>query len=466
METYRTGIERLRTPLVAFTIATFAAVAILIAFPGMGDAPKMVSLTIFCIILWILTPIPPAYTGLIGIGLIGVVFSTDLALTGFQKPATWLIGFGLLIGEATRQSGLADWTGDSLTVWAVPTSAVDQPRRIYRRVLVALSLGAHALAFFVPSSLVRVLIILPVLNEASERFESQDARIGVVLGPALATFYGSTGILTADIPNIMISGFGESIADHQLSWTEWWLHMYPVMGITRVLIICCVVYFLFRPDTNSDVDLPNAPRGGSAATERRMLAFLLVGTGIWMTDFVHGFHPVIGAIVVVVLVSLPDIGVAGFQELSDNIDFSILFFIAAVFAIGDGLSATGFTDAAAEYLLAVIPADAPLAVSLGVVFAITVLLVFAVEVLAVASVLTPVLIPYAEATGLPLTPVLLVETMALSIHVFPYQSAVLVVILSADAITTRDLVRTTTVCSLATVAVLFPLQLGIFLLSY
>lgn len=40
-------------------------------------------------------PIPPAYTGLIGIGLIAVAFSTQLALTGFQKPATWLIGFGL-----------------------------------------------------------------------------------------------------------------------------------------------------------------------------------------------------------------------------------------------------------------------------------------------------------------------------------------------------------------------------------
>lgn len=127
----------------------------------------MVSLAMFCVVLWALTPIPAAYTGLIGIGLIAIVFSTDLALTGFQKPATWLIGFGLLMGEVTRRSGLANWTGDYLTAWVLSTSADTRPRRAYRRLLIALSLGAHGLAFLVPSSLVRVLILLPVLAETS-----------------------------------------------------------------------------------------------------------------------------------------------------------------------------------------------------------------------------------------------------------------------------------------------------------
>lgn len=311
----------------------------------------------------------------------------------------------------------------------------------------------------------RILIIAPILKEIGGLFEDREARVGLFLGPAFATFYGSSGILTADIPNIMITGFASSIADHQISWTEWLFHMYPIMGITRVFLICGVVYYLFHPDSTSSVDIPELTQDGATSTERRMLAFLLIGAGIWATDFIHSFHPAIGAVVVVVFAFLPRIGVTDFQNVGE-VDFSILFFIAAVFAIGDGLTQTGFTDEAADYLLALVPTDAPLAIIFAVVFGITFLLAFLMEGLAVASVLTPILIPYAEATGLPLTPVLMSEALALSSYFFPYQSAVLVVILAEGPANTGEVVRTTVACSLTTILILLPLQFMFFTLLY
>ncbi|ELY61999.1 SLC13 family permease [Natronococcus jeotgali] len=461
----RTLIEKARDPPIAFFVAVIVAASIWGLFAEMAGIAWMLSITLFCIVLWILTPIPPAYTGLIGIGLIAIVFSTDLALTGFQKPATWLIGFGLLMGEAARKSGLANWVGTSITARTVSESASARPIWTYRRLLLALSIGGHALAFFIPSALVRILIIAPILKETGDLFSDRSARVGLFLGPAFATFYGSSGILTADLPNIMITGFGGSIADHHVSWTEWLFHMYPVMGLTRVLLVCGVVYYLFRPDSDSRIDIPELNRNGATSTEKRMLAFLLVGTGIWATDFVHGIHPVVGAVVVVALAFLPRIGVADFQNVGET-DFSILFFIAAVFAIGDGLTQTGFTDEAADYLLALVPTEASLAIIFAVVFGITFLLAFLMEGLAVASVLTPVLIPYAEAAGLPLTPVLMSEALALSSYFFPYQSAVLVVILAEGTADTGEVVRTTVACSLATIVVLLPLQFAFFTLLY
>ncbi|ELY50959.1 SLC13 family permease [Natronolimnohabitans innermongolicus] len=461
---HRSVIESVRAPPVAFALAIAVAATTWFALSGTGDAAWMLSITIFCIALWILTPVPPAYTGLIGIGLIAVTFSTELALTGFQKPATWLIGFGLLMGEATRRSGLANWAGSKITARTVSESASVQPVRTYRRLLVALSIGAHALALLIPSALVRILIIAPILKETGDLFDDRAARVGLFLGPAFATFYGSSGILTADLPNIMITGFGGSIAGHHVSWTEWLFHMYPIMGLTRVLMVCAIVYFLFRPDPSSSVDLPTQT-GGPTRTERRMLAFLLVGAAIWATDFVHGFHPVVGAVAVVVLAFLPNIGVTDFESVGET-DFSIIFFIAAVFAIGDGLAHTGFTEDAAEHLLALVPTDASLMVVLAVVFAITFLLAFLMEGLAVASVLTPILIPYAEAAGLPLTPVLMSEAMALSAYFFPYQSAVLIVILAEGTADTGEVIRTTVACSVATICLLIPLQLAFFTFLY
>ncbi|WP_436348205.1 SLC13 family permease [Natronorubrum sp. FCH18a] len=460
----RSVIEQIQTPPISFAVAIAVTATTWIAVSGMGDAAWMLSITVFCIALWILTPVPPAYTGLIGIGLIAVTFSTELALTGFQKPATWLIGFGLLMGEATRRSGLANWAGTRITARTVSESVRMQPVRTYRRLLLALSIGAHALAFLIPSSLVRILIIAPILTETGDLFDDREARVGIFLGPAFATFYGSSGILTADLPNIMLAGFGQSIAGHHISWSEWWFHMYPVMGLTRVLLVCGVVYYLFRPDPSSSVSVPDGT-GTTTRTERRMLAFLLIGALIWATDFVHGFHPVVGALVVVALAFLPSVGVTDFESVGET-DFSILFFIAAVFAIGDGLAHTGFTEDAADHLLGLIPTDASLAAILAVVFGITFLLTFLMEGLAVASVLTPILIPYAEAAGLPLTPVLMSEALALSSYFFPYQSAVLVVILAEGTADTGEVIRTTVACSLVSILVLLPLQLIVFTLLY
>lgn len=93
------------------------------------------------------------------------------------------------------------------------------------------------------------------------------------------------------------------------------------MGFIRVLLVIGIIYFLFRPSTNLSFDIPDNDEQTNDTTERRMLAFLLVGAGIWATDFVHGFHPMIGAVVVVVLVFLPKIGAADFETVSSDINF-------------------------------------------------------------------------------------------------------------------------------------------------
>lgn len=143
----RTLIKKTQAPPITFLIAGAVAASTWVLFAGTTGIAWMLSITLFCIVLWILTPIPPSYTGLIGIGLIAIAFSTDLALTGFQKPATWLIGFGLLMGEATRRSGLANWVGTNITARMISEPASVQPVRTYRRLLIALSIGGIYLPF-------------------------------------------------------------------------------------------------------------------------------------------------------------------------------------------------------------------------------------------------------------------------------------------------------------------------------
>ncbi|ADJ13601.1 SLC13 family permease [Halalkalicoccus jeotgali] len=458
-------LDALRSPLPAFALAAAIGAIALVAAPLAADAATMLAITLFCIVLWVLTPVPPAYTGVICIGLVGAAFSTELALVGFRSPATWLIGFGLLIGLATRESGLADWAGRWLVARAVPALWREDPRRSYGALLVALCLGTLAFALLVPSTLVRVLVLAPVLYETGRFFEDRDARIGLFLGPLFATFYGASGIYTAALPNVIISGIAESVGDLAIGWTEWATVLFPVMGLARTVLVAGVVFALYRPAADSGVEVPEDGPGSAGGRERRMALFLLAGALFWMTDFLHGLHPVFGAILVVVLAFLPTVGVVEFSRAGDP-DYSILFFLGGVFAVGEGLSQTGFADLAAGALFETIPADGSLALVLAFVFGATILLNLLMEGLAVASVLTPVLVSYASGTGLPLTPVVMTEALALGTYFFPYQSAVLVAILAQDGVEAGDLIRVTVACSLATILLLLPIQFGLFSILY
>ena len=436
---------------VSLPVGVAAAAGILAYAPVAAEMAAMLAITAFCISLWIGSPVSPWFTGLLGIGLIGVAFSSDLALTGFQSAATWLIVLGIFLGEATRQSGLA------ATV-----------ERVALRVLLAV-LSAAALGFvvLVPSSLVRVLILGPILISIGQLFTDRRPRVGLFLGPLFVTYYAGTGILTGSLANIIITGLFEANAGLSIGWVEWAVWLGPVMGVGRAVVITAIAYALYRP---RDADAIDASNGADLSVEasaeaRRMMAFLLVGVAIWATDSIHGLHPLYGALVVTVLAFAPNIGVVG-PDAASNADFSIVFFLGAIFAIAEGLQQTGFTEVAANALLSGFPEGGSLPIALGFFVIAAIALTFVMEGLAVASVLTPVLVTFSQTAGLPLEPVAMIEAVALNTYFFPYQSAVLVAILGLDVVDSRELIVMATVCSLATLLVLLPIQIAVFAFAF
>jgi len=449
----------------AVPAAVAAGGAVLGAAPLAPEPARMLAIALFCVVLWIGTPVEPWFTALLGIGLIGIGFSAELALFGFRSPATWLVAVGLLVGEAASESGLAGLV-ERITLSRMPERVAADATSAYRYLLVVLSGGSLALAVLVPSSLVRVVILAPILVSVGEPFDDRAARIGLFLGPLFATYYGAAGILTGSLANIIVTGLVESGGGPSISWALWAAWMGPVMGIGRTALVVGVTYLLYRPSESGSVTAPDQVASVEASPrERRMLAFLLVGVAIWATDFVHGLHPLFGAVVVALLSFAPRIGVIDHDAVGET-DFSIIFFLGAIFAIAEGLRRTAFTDLAATTLLSYLPADPSLPLVLVFVVLVSMALSFVMEGLAVASVVTPVLVSFAAAAGIPLVPVAMVESVALNSYFFPYQSAVLVSILGLDVVDSVELSRMASVCTVATLAVLLPIQIGLFALVF
>ena len=451
---------------VSLPVGVAAAAGILAYAPVAAEMAAMLAITAFCISLWIGSPVSPWFTGLLGIGLIGVAFSSDLALTGFQSAATWLIVLGIFLGEATRQSGLAA-TVERVALRVLPEDATTNATVAYRHLLAVLSAAALGFVVLVPSSLVRVLILGPILVSIGQLFTDRRPRVGLFLGPLFVTYYAGTGILTGSLANIIITGLFEANAGLSIGWVEWAVWLGPVMGVGRAVVITAIAYALYRP---RDADAIDASNGADLSVEasaeaRRMMAFLLVGVAIWATDSIHGLHPLYGALVVTVLAFAPNIGVVG-PDAASNADFSIVFFLGAIFAIAEGLQRTGFTEVAANALLSGFPEGGSLPIALGFFVIAAIALTFVMEGLAVASVLTPVLVTFSQTAGLPLEPVAMIEAVALNTYFFPYQSAVLVAILGLDVVDSRELIVMATVCSLATLLVLLPIQIAVFAFAF
>ena len=444
----------------ALPAAVVVGAATYLYAPLPAGQATVLSITLFSIVLWIGNPVPPWFTGIACVGLLGVAYRTETALTGFSQPALWLIVFGLVVGEVTRRSGLVDVI-ERGTLSRIPAETLERPVRLYAGLLLGLSLVGLGLVLLVPSGLVRILILAPVLIEVGDRFDSREASLGLFLAPAFSTYYGSAGVLTGGLPNIVIVGVLESVAGQTIGWAEWFVTMFPLMGLGKTLVIVATVFALYRPDPDATVRAGVAESAIDAGGARRMTLFLLAGVAFWATDFVHGFHPMYGALLVAGLALLPRVGVADFDAVGD-VDFSIVFFVGAVFAIADGLSRSGFTDVAANRLLSFVPGDAPLWLALLAVFGVTIAMTLVLEGVATSSVLTPVLISYVESAGLPLLPVLFVEAIALETYFFPYQSIVLVTILGLDVMEPWELIRATAVISIVGTVTLLPLQILVF----
>ncbi|WP_227355811.1 SLC13 family permease [Haladaptatus salinisoli] len=442
------------------------AVAVLLYAPVSGDTAAMVAITVFCVSLWIGSPVKPWFTGLVCIGLIGVTFSTEVALVGFRSPATWLIVLGILIGEATRTSGLANLI-ERWTLRRMPAARFENTIAAYRYLLVTLSFASLLLAVLIPSSVVRVLILGPILISIGELFEERRAKVGIFLGPLFATFYGSSGVLTGSLANIIITGIVEANAGVTISWTEWLLWMGPIMGVGRTVAIIAVAYFLYRPHNSRSIVRPAESEDAFeiSSDERRMLGFLLLGVAVWATDSFHGLHPLYGALLVALLTFAPRIGVVGSETLAEA-DFSIIFFLGAIFAIAEGLQRTAFTDLAAKAILSNLSGDASLVVVLTVVSIASVILVFLMEGLAAASVLTPILTSFTSGAGVPLLPVAMVEAVVLNSYFFPYQSAVLIAILGLDMADSGEVIRVAALGSILTFGILLPIQAVAFALVF
>jgi di/tricarboxylate transporter len=438
--------------IAALALLLYIAPATLGLVPALGPPAALVLLALG---LWATGALPAHQTALLVFVLATVLEIAPPAVifSGFASTGLWLVFGGLVIAAAIEGTGL----GRRLARLVVAHLNGSYGRIIYGSVAIGVGLS-----FLVPAAMGRILILLPIFRVlASELGFTAGSRgaLGIMLAAALGSFMPSFAILPANLPNMVLLGAMETIYGIGISYGQYLVLQFPVLGLAKAVLLAELIRRLFP-------DRPSAPGAGAApeplppwsGPERRLFAILVLALGFWATDWLHGISPGWIALAAALLCLLPGIGVIDTRTFETRMNFSSFIYVAGMLGMVSLIDDSGLARALGGTLLEWLPltpdADAR---NFAALVGVSTLTTFITAVAGMPAVLTPLAAPMADAADLPLITVLMTQVFGFSSLALPYQSPPLMVALQIARIPLGIATRLTLILSLATLLLLVPL---------
>jgi anion transporter len=420
--------------------------------PGDGNAPAILGLILLTIGLLATSAIPEYLTALVlfALAMVFALAPAEVVFAGFESAALWLVFGGMVLGVAVRTTGL----GARLAHRLAPVFGTS-----YTGVIFGTLLSAMVFGFLVPSSIGRIMLLLPITLALAKRLGfSIDSRgyKGMVLATGLGCFLPTFGILPANVPNVVLLGIAEELYDVQLTYGHWLLLHFPVLGLLKSAVVGALIVALF-PDRPSAETREPAP-GPMTAEEWRLTVVLCLALAGWMSDFWHGISPAWVSLSAAVVVMFPGFGLFGPRDFA-KINFAPIVYVAGVLGLGALIAYSGW----GEHLgaaIAQIPSLGPdqafgnfatlVAAGIGIGLGST--------LAGVPAVMTPLAADLAEATGLTVQTVLMLQMPAFSTPLLPYQAPPLIVAMQIGHLRSTEAIKLVLAIALVTLVLLLPLD--------
>ena len=448
----------LRAPLIAGGLGGLSLVLWFMPTPE-GATPEMMraaALVVIAIGCWATVLLPEHLVALLFF-LASMVFgvaSAPVIFSGFASPAFWLVFGGLIIGAAVERTGL----GRRIARALVSRFAGGYLATVAGVVTVCLALG-----FLMPSTMGRLVLLLPIVTALAARLGYADGsrgRTGLVIATGFGSYLGPVAILPANVPNNVLLGAAQTFHGIQIQYFDWLVIHFPDLGLLKSALLVAVVWWLFN-DRPGDPDATTEEVGSVYwSTEERRLALLLAAAlALWATDALHGVSPAWVSLGAGLICLMPFVALVPPQAFRDKVPMNPLVYVAGILGVGALVADSGLGAALAKGVLAVIELDpeAPARSFFALSF-VSMVLGTVSTMPGVPAILTPIADEIALASGLPIETVLMTFVVGFSTVFFPYQVPPLIVLLQLGGIPARAAIKTALVSATLTVAVLLPLN--------
>ena len=444
-------------PRGAVTAATILVMSILpAAFPAFfglsAEIGLAAGLTLFTIGFWATGVLPEYVTSLIFLaaGMLFAAAPASVIFSGFASTAFWLVFAGVVLGAAVNQTGLGARLAEALVVRLSAS---------YSRLITGLVLVGVALAFVLPSTMGRVLLLVPIVIALADRLgleRGRKGRTGMVLATVLATYLVPSAILPANVPNMVLAGAADALLDIQLRYAAYFFLHFPVLGAIKGAMIVPIILWLF-PDKLSGRRIDSEPVKLSLAG-RRLSLVLLITLCLWATDFWHGIPPAWIGLSAALICLLPMAGILKRDSFA-RLNTAPIFYVGGMLGLGAYVAASGLGVLFSAELLTILPlrpgndaaSFATLGATAGAIGLIT-------TMPGVGAVLTPIAPELAASAGWPAIDVLMALVVGYSTALLPYQVPPMMVALTLTGVTLGAATRSLLVMAILTVVLLWPLD--------
>lgn len=386
---------------------------------------------------------------LIGAAPAGTIFS------GFASTAFWLVFGGLIIGLAVERTGLGVRLADALLRLIAGS---------YRRVIAGVALVGLVLAFLMPSTMGRVVILVPIMAALADRLGYEPGargRHGIVMATALGTFMPAATILPANVANMVLAGAAETIYGMHIRYMEYlWLH-FPVLGLLKWVALIILIAAIYRDSPRSAPvsDRPAGPRRPLSRDEGILSVILGGSLLLWALDYWHGISPAWVALGAGLLCLLPKIALVPLDEFERRMNLSSLVYVAGILGLAAVVDRSGLGKVLADGLVGVTglaPGDD--AGNFATLIGVSTLLGLVTTIGGVPGILTPLAAGVSEASGLSLEAVLMTQVLGFSTVILPYQLPPLVVAMQLGRVPMAVGARLTVALAAVSLLVLMPLD--------
>lgn len=359
----------------------------------------------------------------------------EVIFSGFMSSAFWLIFSGLIIGAAITQTGLGK---------QIATRIFAKTGNSYHRAVVLLALSGLGLGFLVPSTMPRIIVLMPVAASLATTMgfaNGSRGQIGLAITAATATLLPTYGIMTANLPTIIHYGALETLYGIKPSYGLYLIAQAPVNLVRFGILVLLLVSFA-KPEPSKDTQDSSGTGTPMTGTQLRLLVLLGIAITFWATDSLHGISPAWIALSLAAIVLWPPAGFLAKDSMKTSIDMSPAFFLVAIFGVSAVARHLGLDTRVAEVFIPHLGlADGSVLRKLYSVTGFSVFISHLTTAPAAPVVLAPLAGSMAEVSGLPVFTVAMAQVIGIATPLIPYQAPPLIVAMSLAHISVPALTR-------------------------
>lgn len=366
----KTSILPLSKPSVIIMMHVFMLAGILF-IDGLDYRSKIALFSFLsAMTLWITTKIP---AGLTAISLILFIIlmngaEPDLLYHSLSEEVVWLMIGSFIIGEAVKESGLAE----RLTLTILSQS------RKKSHVLAGVSSVLFLSVFFIPSTSGRAALSIPIINQLRDIFTNKEQRVLSILAPIIILTSTSATLIGAGSHLIGI-GLLETTAHQSISFIQWFIWGLP-FAIVMTLLSFFAVKWILWPKHGLQVQKVNPPIDKSMLkksmnqTEKKTLILIILLIAGWVSEGIHGYDIAFITMIGASLAMMPNYGIISWKQGMKSVSWNLIVFVAAAAALGKVLVDTGVVKWMEHEMLNVLHlfSDAPESLIVFVILLVTV----------------------------------------------------------------------------------------------